>query len=244
MSVNRAKAVNLEKPRRFWKEAGAGPVDGGFAVLLDGRTARTPGGTPLVLPTEALAALVAEEWAAAGEEIEFASMPATRLAFTAIDRVPQAREGVAEEVARYAGSDLLCYFAEEPEALVARQAAAWEPLLAWAEAELGLPLNRATGILPCAQPEGTAERVKALAFALDDFALTALASATGLLGSAVLAFAVQRGRLSAGEAHDLSRLDEAFQEERWGVDAEAAERTANRAAEAETLGRWFDALRG
>ena len=243
MSVNRAKAVNLEKPRRFWKEASAGPVEGGFAVLLDGRGAKTPDGARLVLPTEAAAGLVAGEWAAQGEEIEFAAMPATRLAFTAIDRVPASREGVAEEVARYAGSDLLCYFAEEPDALVARQQAAWEPLLAWAETELGLPLNRATGILHCAQPEGTAERVKALALELDDFSLTALASATGLFGSAVLAFALQRGRVDAAEAHDIARLDEAFQEERWGIDAEAAERTANRAAEAETLGRWFAALR-
>jgi chaperone required for assembly of F1-ATPase len=111
-----------------------------------------------VLPTESLAGLIAAEWEAQGEHIVLPDMPATRLAFTAIDRVPAAREATADEAARYAGSDLLCYFAEGPRALVERQTAAWEPILAWAENDLALSFNRAAGVIHCAQPPETLER--------------------------------------------------------------------------------------
>lgn len=242
MSVNRAKPVNAEKPRRFWEEAGTAAHGDGFAVTLDGRTARTPGGAPLVLPTEPAAAIAAEEWAAQGEFLEAASMPATRLAFTAIDAVSATREPVADEVARYAGSDLLCYREAVEEALARRQADHWQPLLDWAAEELDLPLICATGIVHQAQPEGTGELARVLALRLDDFSLTGLASAVSLFGSAVLGFALQRGRLDGQGAFHLSRLDEAWQEERWGVDAEAAERTAAHLREAEALDRWFRAL--
>ncbi len=215
---------------------------GGVAVLLDGRQPRTPNGAKLVLPAAALAELVAEEWTAQGDVIAFAAMPATRLAFTVIDHIGRAREAVAEEVARYAAADLLCYFAEGPASLARDQEARWAPLLDWAKTELGLHFVRTTGIVHTPQPDATVQAVKALAEALDDFALAALAHAAGLYGSAVLALAVQRGRLSAPEAFELSRLDEAFQEARWGVDAEAAERTAHMAAEAAMLERWFRAL--
>jgi chaperone required for assembly of F1-ATPase len=146
-------------------------------------------------------------------------------------------------VARYAGSDLLCYFAEEPQRLVQRQALAWSPLLDWAEAELGLRLERTAGIVHCPQPPETLARVQALAAELDDFALAGLAHATPLFGSAVLALAVQRRRLSGPEAFAVSRLDEAHQEEQWGVDEEAAARTARLQMEAEMLDAWFPALR-
>lgn len=242
MSVNRAKPVNAEKVRRFWKQAGTAPHAGGWAVTLDGRVAHTPGGAPLALPTEAAAALVAAEWEAQGEVLEPASMPATRLAHTALDHVPAARQGVAAEIARYAGSDLLCYREAQAGALAALQAERWQPLLAWAADELDLALTCTAGVIHHPQPEGTVEKAWGLAAALDDFALTGLAAATSLFGSAVLAFALQRGRLGGAEAFDLSRLDETFQEERWGVDAEAAERTAAMRAEASVLERWFVAI--
>ena len=146
------------------------------------------------------------------------------------------------EIARYAGSDLLCYRAEGPRELIAEQAAAWNPLLSWARTELGVMLEPTTGVIHRQQPAESLARVKALALACDDFALTALAHAAGLLGSAVLALALQRGRLTGVEAHDLARLDEAFQERLWGVDAEAAIRTEGRLAEAVLLERWFRAL--
>lgn len=240
--LTRAKAENAEKPRRFWTETSVGGEEGAFTVLLDGRPAKTPAGQPLRLPTRALAELVAAEWAAQGETIELADMLATRLAATALDRTPEHHAAVAAEVARYTGGDLVCYLAEGPEPLVRAETAAWSPLLEWAEAELGLRFNQAAGIVHTPQPAETVERVRDLAGALDDFQLTALAFATPLFGSAVLALALQRGRIDGETAHAASRVDEAFQESRWGVDAEAAERTARLRHEALTLERWFRAL--
>jgi len=217
--------------------------EGGFAVALDGRVAKTPRGARLLAPTADLARLMATEWDAQGETLDFARMPATRLAFTAIDRTAEVREAVAGEIARFAEADLLCYFAEGPASLIARQETAWGPWLAWAERTLGLVLIRARGVHHQTQPPETPARAKALALSLDDFALTGLAFASALYGSAVLAFAVLRGALSSEAALDLSRLDEAFQEARWGVDAEAAARTALLQAEARMIGAWFAALK-
>lgn len=230
--------------KRFWTTVSLEEGEGGWRVLLDGRSPKTPAGAPLILPTEASARLVADEWAAQGEHLDPGSMPATRLAATAIDRIPHARAETAEEIARYAGSDALCYFADGPTALITRQEAAWGPWLDWAEREHGVRLHRAEGIAHVAQPVESSLKVRDLALGLDDFALTGLATAVGLYGSAVLALAVQQGALSGEEALDLSRLDEAFQEEQWGVDAEAADRTAARRVEAALLDRWFRALQG
>lgn len=231
------------KPRRFYTAVEAAPRDGGSAVALDGRVAKTPAGAPLVVPTQALADLLAAEWAAQGEWIDFATMPATRLAFTALDRGAGSEAKLADEVARYASSDLLCYFAEGPESLLEREIAHWGPVLDWAEHALGLKFHRVTGVVHQPQPSETVERARALAAGLDPFTLTGLAYAASLFGSAILAFALERGELSGATALDLSRLDEAYQEERWGVDAEAAERTERLRAEAETAERWFKALR-
>jgi chaperone required for assembly of F1-ATPase len=231
-----------ERIRRFWKTVSVEPGEGGWSVLLDGRAPKTPAGAPLVLPTEAAARMVADEWAAQGEHLDPGTMPATRLAATAIDRVCLARTETAEEIARYAGSDALCYFAEHPASLVARQEAAWGRWLDWAEREHGVRLHRAAGIAHVAQPDDSTARIRDLALDLDDLTLTGLATAVGLFGSAVLALAVQRGELSGEEAFEVSRIDEAFQEEQWGVDAGAAERTAARRAEAVVLDRWFRAL--
>ena len=218
------------------------PHEGGFAVALDARMLRTPAGARLILPGLALAELVASEWAAQEQVIDHGRMPVTRLAFTAADRIGAARAATAAEIARQAGADLLCYFADAPKALTERQEARWGPLLDWAAQTLDLRFERATGILHRAQPQATLDRVEALALSLDDFALAGLALAAGLFSSAVLALALQRGVLSGDEAFDLSRLDEAFQEEQWGIDAEAAERTARLRDEAVMLEQWFRAL--
>ena len=233
----------VEKPRRFYKAVGTAEVEGGFGVKLDGRNLRTPAGVPLVLPTRALAEQVAEEWAEQGETIELATMHATRLANTVAETVGATREAVAEQAAQYAASDLVCYFAEEPQALVERQTERWGPVLRLAEQEEGLVFERAAGIVHRPQPPETLTRVREIALSLDDFSLAAFAFAAALFGSAVLALALLRGWLSADEAFDLSRLDEAFQEERWGIDAEAAERAERLRGEARMLERWFDGLR-
>ena len=240
--LTRAKPENADKPRRFWMEVDVGETGDGFVVQLDGRPAKTPAGAVLVLPTQALAELVAEEWRDQGEVVELASMLATRLAATALDRVPQQHAAVAKEVAKYATSDLLCYVAEEPAPLVQAEQAAWAPLLTWAEAELGLRFVQAAGIVHTPQPAETVERVEALAAALDDFRLTGLAFGAPLFGSAVLALALQRGRVDGEGAWAASRVDEAFQESRWGVDAEAAERAERLRQESVLLERWFGAL--
>jgi chaperone required for assembly of F1-ATPase len=217
-------------------------MNGGFTVTLDGRTLRGPKGAQVILPTRALADQVAEEWAGQGETLNLAGMHATRLANTAIESVPQAREATAQAIADYAASDLLCYLATAPAGLLERQQRLWGPILERAETEAGLRFVSAAGIVHQAQPAGTLARVKAIALELDDFGLTGLAFGAALFGSAVLAIALQRGWLAGEAAFDLSRLDEAWQEEKWGVDAEAAERTTRLRGEAAMLARWFEGL--
>jgi chaperone required for assembly of F1-ATPase len=235
-----------DKPRtppRFYKAVDVAPQGDRFSVRLDGRGAKTPGGAVLAAPCEPLARLMADEWAAQDKTIDMAAMPATRLAFTALDRTAGARAAMAAEVARYAGSDLLCYLAEEPQVLAERQAVVWGPWLAWSEQVLGVKLLPSIGIAPVRQSPDALARVEALAAQMEDFRLTGLAFAAGLYGSAVRAFAVERGDLPGGEAYELSRLDEAFQEERWGIDDEARARTEALRADAAMIDRWFAALR-
>lgn len=218
-------------------------MNGGFSILLDGRTLRGPRGAPTVLPSIALAEFVAEEWSGQGQTLELASMAATRLANTALDSVPQAREATARQVADYAGSELLCYRAESPEGLIARQAERWDPVLARAENELGLRFVTVAGIIHQPQPQDTLAAIETLALALDDFALTGLAFGVPLFGSAVLSIGLMRGWFEPDEAYDLSRLDEAWQEEKWGIDDEASARTSRLRGEANLLARWFAALK-
>jgi chaperone required for assembly of F1-ATPase len=190
----------------------------------------------------ALAEFVAEEWSGQGQSLDLASMAATRLANTALESVPQAREATARQVADYAGSELLCYRAESPEGLIARQAQRWDPVLARAENELGLRFVTVAGIIHQPQPQDTLAAIETLALALDDFALTGLAFGVPLFGSAVLSIGLMRGWFGPDEAYDLSRLDEAWQEEKWGIDEEASERTSRLRGEANLLARWFAAL--
>jgi len=231
-----------ERLKRFWTNVGVGAGQGGWSPLLDGRCPRSPAGAALFLPTQACAELVAAEWGAQGEYLDPATMPATRLASTAIDRVSLVRDAVADEIAAYAGSDLLCYLAEGPASLVERQAREWAPWRAWATVELGISLEPVEGIIHRPQDPAAVERVKDLALRLDDFALTGLATLVPLLGSAVLGLAVHRGAMTGPQALDLSRLDEDFQESRWGIDAENAARTEARRDEAGLIDTWFRTL--
>lgn len=230
------------KPRRFYKDVAVVAEEGGFAVKLDGRNVRSPKGGKLNVPTRALADMVAAEWAGQGEVIEMADMAITRLAFTATEAIPPARDATAEQVAEYAASDLLCYFAGEPESLHQRQVEAWEPILQRVERELAVVFVRTTGITHTAQPEETLAKIKALALELDDFNLTGVAFGVPLFGSGILAFALHRGWLTGEEAFTLSRVDEAYQQEKWGIDEEAAERTARLLIESQMLEQWFKAL--
>ena len=229
------------RPRRFYKTVDVAPSGPGFAVRLDGRTPKSPAGHPLLLPTQALAQLSAAEWDAQAEQIQSTKMLATRWAWTALDRAPTHRAEMVEEVVRYAETDQLCYFADGPTSLVERQERRWGPMLDWAASTLGVHFHRAQGIGFRPQPPETLEEIRKLAAALDDFDLTGLNAAAALFGSAILAFALQRGAITAEAAFDLGRLEEDFQEERWGVDAEAQDRADKQAVEAVLLERWFRA---
>jgi chaperone required for assembly of F1-ATPase len=229
--------------RRFYKAVDVALTDGGFAVRLDGRVPKSPSGQPLVLPTSPLAELVAADWAAQGENILPDSMLATRLAWGALGVGDDGgRAATVQRMVDFAGSDLVCYFADGPPALVEREERHWGPMLAWAERELGATFHRTQGIVHQPQPDATLAVVERLAEAEDDFALAALAAAAALFGSAIIALAFRRGELTADAAFALSRLDETYQEEKWGVDAEAEKRAVEMAAQAVMLERWFAAL--
>jgi chaperone required for assembly of F1-ATPase len=237
-------APPVEPPRRFYKTVSTRQVADGYGVLVDDKPVKTPAGHPLTVPSSPLADMLMREWDAQATHIEMAKMPATRLAFTTIDFMSGARDAVAAEIGRYAGADAICYFADGPEALIERQTRRWGPVIDWAERTLGVEFVRVTGIRHEEQPAATLLKLARLAEAGDSFSLAGLAHATALFGSAILAFALQRGELDGPAALDLSRLDDVFQQERWGVDEEAAERAANMEVEAVMLERWFAALRG
>ncbi|MBD3836980.1 ATP12 family protein [Brevundimonas sp.] len=232
--------ISKEHVIRFWREVDVTQRDGFWAVQLDGRALKTPAKHALKVPTRAAAQMIADEWIAQDRVVDPASMPATRLASTAIDHVGGARQVVADEIAAYAGSDAICYLGEG--ALQRRQIEEWAPWRAWAARELGVELEPVVGVAHRAQSEASLARVKLLALELDDFQLTGLAAANALFGSAVLALAVLKGAMGGEEAFDLSRLEDAFQQSQWGVDAEAAERAATMRQEAVVLERWLRAL--
>lgn len=226
-------------PKRFWKEATVEPVDGGFAVRLDGRPVRTPLKAPLVLPTEALARAVADEWNAQEGTLRPETMPCTRAANSAIDKLSAQQAEVAAMLADYAGTDLLCYRAEDPPELAARQAAEWDPLLDWAAATYGARLTATAGVMHIPQPPEALTRLAAEVAALDRFRLAAFHDLVAISGSLVLALAVARGRLTAEEAWRASRLDEDWQIEQWGEDEEAAALAARHRADLLQAHRFF-----
>ncbi len=226
--------------KRFYKEARAAAREGGYGVQLDGRDIRTPAKAALVLPSAGLAEAVAGEWAAQGERIEPATMPLMSLACTAIDQVAPNRGAVIGELMDYAGSDLLCYRADRPEALVARQAEVWQPLLDWAARELDAPLRVICGIRHEPQPEDALAALRRAVAALEDFPLTALDTATRASGSLVIALALHRGQVGAEAAFEAAELDATFQIEHWGEDPEATRRRAAVLADLAAAGRLMD----
>lgn len=225
--------------KRFWKEAAVVEVPGGFAVALDGRHVKTPGKLALVMPTREMAAAVAAEWDAQQGEIRPSSMPLTRYANSAVEKVSAQFEAVVEVVAAYGGSDLLCYRAGEPPALVQRQAAGWDPLLDWADKALGARLTVTSGLMPVGQPGESLDALTAAVRAHTPFQLSALHDLVAITGSLVLGLAVARGRLSPEDAFDLSRIDEHFQAEIWGRDEEAAEVEALKRRDLAVAGQFF-----
>lgn len=225
--------------RKFWTAASAVPVEGGFTVHLDARPVRTPLKAPLVLPTLALAEAVAAEWDAQDKTVDPETMPFTRTANSAIDKVVPQFAAVADMLAEYGGSDLLCYRAGSPDDLVALQNRGWDPLLDWAREALDAPLQNAVGVMHVPQPEASLEALRRAVHALTPFQLAAFHDLVALSGSLVLALAVTRKRLTAEEAWTLSRIDEDWQISLWGEDEEAAEVAARKHADFLRADRFF-----
>ena len=229
--VSAQRLARQELPRRFYKEARAAPGADGFVVLLDGRTAKTPGRRALRVDRQAVAEAMAAEWAAQGETIDPATMPVTRIVNAAIDGVAEAMDAVRADIVSHAGTDLVCYRADEPEGLVSAEEAAWAPLVDWTGRALGAALSVGTGIAHVRQsPEALAAIDRAIA-PFDPLDLAALHTITTIGGSAVIALALAKGTLTADEAWTAAHVDEDWQIRLWGADEEAMTRRAARRRE-------------
>ena len=226
--------------RRFYKRATAN----GVAVLLDTRALKTPKGHAFAAPTHALAQAIAAEWEAQGEHIVVTSMPLTQLAFAAIDGGGDARTECIAYVLKFAETDLCCHRAGRPAELVARQAALWDPLVAWGAQTLGAALPVVTGVIPAPAPPEALSALRAHTEALDDFRLTALAHAAGLTGSALIAFALVEGRLDAEAAFAAAVLDNLWSLERWGEDVAARAKLERLKEELDAVARFVRLLSG
>jgi chaperone required for assembly of F1-ATPase len=229
-------------PRRFYRRVDVAPAKQGWQITLDGKFLRSPAKADLILPTERLAMAVQAEWAAQQDRILPHTMPLMQLASTTIDRVAHNHAKVAAEAAGYAGSDLLCYRVDHPEELATRQTQIWQPLLDWANHRFDTALQATTGIIAIAQSPASLAQYERVVQALGPWHLTAVASLTGSTGSLVLALAILEQQLTPEQAVQAAQLDELFQAERWGNDAEAVQRRQNLARDIADAARFLSLL--
>ncbi len=225
--------------KRFWTTTSVVPEGAGFAIRLDARAVKTPAKQPLIVPTESMATAIADEWQAQIGRVNPESMPVTRSANSAIDKVGPQFDAVVNLTAAYGASDLLCYRAAGPVELVAQQAQAWDPLLAWAKATYGVDLQVTIGVMPITQPPSATTRLFAEVARLTPFQLTAFHDIVALTGSLVLALAVTLGHLSIDQAWNMSRIDEDWQISLWGADEDATALAAFRNAALQHAGRFY-----
>ncbi|MBV9527195.1 ATP12 family protein [Sphingomonas sp.] len=228
--------------KRFWKDVAVAPEGAGWGIRLDGRPVRTPARAVLLLPAGALAAAVAEEWSSVGEEIDPRAMPLTGLANAAIDRVAPDHDGFAAGLARYAEADLACYRAEGPRGLVERQDASWDSLLAWARRRYDVDFCTTTGVVHVDQPAATVDRLSHEVAALDPFRLAGLSPLVTIGGSLVAALAVIDRAMSPDQAWGAVTVDDRWQAEQWGADAEAETALDNRRREFLAAARFLELL--
>ena len=207
--------------KRFWQNSRVSESQDGFQISLDNKTVRTPGKAVLSVPTRPLAEAIAKEWDAQTEIVDPKSMPLTRSANSAIDKVSHQFDEVAGIIADYGASDLICYRASAPEALVARQSSAWDPLLEFSEKELNAPLLKSVGVMPCKQPATSLEMLSEVVRKFDPFSLTALHDLVSLSGSLVIGLAAARGAFELEDLWQRATLDDIWQSEQWGSDEEA-----------------------
>ena len=214
--------------KRFWKEVTVDAADGGFTILLDGKPVKTPARQSLSVPTEALAEAIAEEWRAIEGDIDPRVMALTGLANAAIDRVAPDKATFAKGLAGYAESDLTCYRATGPQALVTVQEMAWDALLGWARRRYDIDFATTHGVTHVAQPAGTVEQLNHAVEALDAFHLAGLSPLVEIGGSLVAALALLEGAITPDQAWDAVSIDERWQIEQWGADEEAEQTIENR----------------
>lgn len=214
------------KLKRFYKTVAASSDDGAYHITLDGKPIRTPGGATVLVRNRALADALVAEWDAQDPHIEFSSMGINQLVNSAIDRSMPDRLRLIDELCAYGATDLLCYRADGPVALVARQAAAWDPLLDWAEARYGARLRVTSGIVAIEQDATALAALQARIVTADPFQLCALRAAVGICGSLIVGLAVAEGHLDIERAWQVVNIDEDWQKEKWGEDTQSA---ANRA---------------
>lgn len=214
--------------KRFWQTVDTVQAEDGWSILLDGKPLRTPARAPLVVPSEALAGAIAGEWAGVNETIDPSAMPLTGLANAAIDRVAPDRKAFAAGLAKYAEGDLACYRADSPRELRTRQESRWDELLAWGRRRFDIDFRTTCGIVHVDQPPATVQRLGHSVASLDAFRLAGLSPLVTTGGSLVAALAVLEGALDAAAAWSAVTIDEQWQLEQWGADAEAEAALANR----------------
>ena len=235
------RASRTPQRKRFYKDVGVAEADGGFTVTLDDKAIKTPSGKVVLVPRRAIADAIAEEWAAQGESIDPLTMPLTRFANSVVQSVVDRADAVADDVAKYLGSDLLFYRAGHPEILVAKEAAHWDPIVFWAAEALGAHFILAEGINHVRQPDAAIAAARA-AFPGDPWSIAALHVVTTLTGSALLALALAHGVREPAEIWTAAHVDEDFNTEQWGLDEEVASRRAARAVDFEAATRILAAM--
>jgi chaperone required for assembly of F1-ATPase len=214
--------MSFLKKKRFWTDVVVMGSTGGFVIHLDGRVVKTPAKHDLNVPTRAAAELIAVEWDAVEDTLDPSKMPATQWANVAIDRVGEKHADVVEMLAAYGGTDLLCYRATHPDALIERQAAVWDGPLEWAKQRFNAPLLTTQGVIPVDQPNQSVANLRADVAKMEPFSLSAFHDLVHISGSLVLALAIFHGEMSADSAWDAAQVDEIWQNDVWGEDEDAA----------------------
>lgn len=228
--------------KRFWKDVSVEPASPGWTIRLDQRPVKTPARAALIVPTETLAKAIAGEWRSVEDEINPRAMPLTGIANAAIDRVAPDRQAFGNGLARYAEADLACYRADGPRALVDRQEEQWDKLLGWARRRYDVDFATTTGLKHVAQPPATVERLSHAIVAVDSFGLAAMSPMVTISGSLIAALAVLEKAISPKQAWEAISVDERWQLEQWGADAEAEAALENRRRDFMAAARFLDLL--